>query len=1445
MRPCGLYFIGVDWPWNADPEKYQCDPDGYNPCCDDYWDGICSQDCSCKYCVNYSNNSLTEWRKTGEKQKWRSDGKCGLTFPLPDNSPSQCNPDGETPCCNSLLNGECGKSLEHCTCEFCINYDRLHREWQESGGKIKWRYDGLCGVLNPLPDGSPSQCDPESENPCCSFSLSGYCIPTNNCTDCAECVDYKYLKDWQESGGEMKWRYDGRCGSQYFLPDNRTFAECNPNGENPCCDGTRCGNTLKHCDCNSCTNYSQIHSEWEESGGIQKWRHDGRCGEMYLLPDGSSSQCDPDGEVPCCNEKTGQCGNSAEHCFCANCTDYKYLKDWNESGGTMNWRNDKLCGKNDFLLDGRRSECDPNGDKPCCGKNGICENSTSAISNCLCSDCVDYRFVKMIRESGDNCTAAKLDTGYLKNVCFNDSTKHQYFKCIHSDTIYDQHWHEYLRERKFSSACENDPVAYQACGFETKLTPNADVLCGGYVCGVEKQNYWRRYTYYGNYVKCVDEYCRLNKRGGCFPTATPINDMCNDECDDTDSLDYYCKDERNCNGYKYGIICYRDRYTKMYLSVLFLCSGILKCDNGADMHDCTVENSTVQTCTQYFMKVFQNKTITVPLTKNYTRCSLLPYCLEYLDQTNCSDVERVAGYCEVNGYMSSISKYVLCEKLDENTKRPIKLCDDDLQKNCLTPFPDCKIHKHWMCDGVKDCSEGSDETNDMCAVMTDMIGANGVNFTCKRRFRPGKTAMAIPVSWILDNQTDCMNGEDENQTRWEVCHGKMRQISQSYKDCQDVYKCFRGKSFVTFNQLCDGVESCGDTEENTVCGISRDFPEMNTTASFNLTIPSVCNLSVSACEVKRFKRPWGDVFGEELDVYVPASKVHCSDLFGENYLILSCMNLCIEKNATCLLDDDKRKLKHDSCPGQYPNRSYTLGNNSFLTFVDDPGNGKFHQNFYQCNNTKCIEYKQVCDLANDCGDMSDELNCMNHMVCKNTLNTSKYEFISLSQKCDGIYDCFDLSDECNDSCRRYILENLALKGYCWIIGILAVILNLFTVTRSLTSLKHCVTEGMMTSKVLMNFIGCGDFLLGVYLIILSIYDSIVYGEEYCENQAVWLTGAACLSLGVTSTIGSQLSLFSMTVMSCIRLHGVRSMRIPGPVNRLAVGKVTLLAIAILTATFSVAFIPLVPQLEDYFVQGMYYDPDYKVFIGFPNKEKHVRVLDAYYKLEKISSNISWSKIGEKVDGMFTQDHGSLSRSPVHFYGNDGLCLFKYFVRTDDARRSRNSTGSDEIKYDPVVWTMLAVNLLCFTIITLCYIAIGVKTKKSVRESGQQDNPIRLKEVAAVNNKIRIIIATDFFCWVPFIFISGLHNLQYINASTWYATFAMIVLPLNSVINPLIYDAELKGFIDRGIIQIRKFVEQVISTAAFPVRMVLQRKSQDTLAEEIQMSPINQTSDYQK
>eukprot|EP00112_Aurelia_sp_Birch-Aquarium-sp1_P017216 Seg397.30 transcript_id=Seg397.30/GoldUCD/mRNA.D3Y31 product="Acetyl-CoA acetyltransferase" protein_id=Seg397.30/GoldUCD/D3Y31 len=75
-------------------------------------------------------------------------------------------------------------------------------------------------------------------------------------------------------------------------------------------------------------------------------RNDSRCGKQYPIPGYRiQSLCDPDGENPCCNAGTGECGISVAHCNCSQCTDLREMK----SADLMEWQTEKPeCGIKNF-----------------------------------------------------------------------------------------------------------------------------------------------------------------------------------------------------------------------------------------------------------------------------------------------------------------------------------------------------------------------------------------------------------------------------------------------------------------------------------------------------------------------------------------------------------------------------------------------------------------------------------------------------------------------------------------------------------------------------------------------------------------------------------------------------------------------------------------------------------------------------------------------------------------------------------------------------------------------------------------------------------------------------------------------------------------------------------------------------------------------------------------
>ena len=75
----------------------------------------------------------------------------------------------------------------------------------------------------------------------------------------------------------------------------------------------------------------------------------------------------------------------------------------------------------------------------------------------------------------------------------------------------------------------------------------------------------------------------------------------------------------------------------------------------------------------------------------------------------------------------------------------------------------------------------------------------------------------------------------------------------------------------------------------------------------------------------------------------------------------------------------------------------------------------------------------------------------------------------------------------------------------------------------------------------------------------------------------------------------------------------------------------------------------------------------------------------------------------------------------------------------------------------------------------------------------------------MQRKISIIVATDFLCWVPFVVICCLHSLSILDATPWYSLFSIVILPINSVINPLLYDSTLSQYIRRSADTIRRSI----------------------------------------
>ena len=1013
----------------------------------------------------------------------------------------------------------------------------------------------------------------------------------------------------------------------------------------------------------------------------------------------------------------------------------------------------------------------------------------------------------------------------MKYIChqYKDSSTFIEYKCPYSNEYYYTPRENYLIRTFAYFTCSNDPHFYQACDKRLggKVTNN-ELLCEHYLCSVAR-GIVSTPSLFSLMDKCTED-CNntdLNKVGCDDRVALPTgelvrpSDICNDVCDVS-----YCEDEGICNGYLYGMYCIR-RWSN-YVPPAWICDGEQDCDGGEDEENCTVTYDTETFCKHNGIREI------VPV-HNYTRCMPVNrtefdtpnrgniYCkLDDIasSQTNCSDPSRVAVTCAIDGYLSTVSKYMIC--FDDE----ISVCDDHIDSSCYST-KSCKVHKHLLCDKNIDCDDNADETHPICLKTT--------TGTCKRRVGI-KTELPIPISWLRDGVRDCEDGTDENAD-WPMCglDKTSRFLSSAESECKNVFICKSGSpGYELLEDLCDGIENCGN--ENKICAISRRSPSLMTkvltTNKGQAKLLSFCHTGlagqeslIGSCISKGFIYPDAEIFGVEskTSVILPHSKQSCDYMYGEQYLYTSCTGQCLE--ATCPLQTVPR---YEVCPNQIPHRVGTIVNNQYLIFLTKSFGTVYTNTFFVCTNKiKCIDYSQVCNLVYDCEDGSDETQCTNHFQCN-----SSGKLLPKSKICDGHIDCADLSDECNEQCSKKLLEGNFLKGLSWLIGLLAIVANLAIIVKNLAALERCKTSVALINRVLIIMIAVGDFLIGFYLFVIATYDAIIFKQDYCKKQISWITSFECSVIGVLSTIGSQISLFSMTGLSIVRIYGIwNSMKIPGEVSLMKVVKISAVILSLILVSATIAVVPIVESFEDFFVNGVRFSDELKIFIGTPDKATVTGVIEAYHGRMK-DATLRWKTLIEMVREMFSHDfdYDDLTArvGKKDFYGNDGVCLFKYFVQNQDPQKL-------------FVWSTLLLNFICFVLISISYLFIGILSRRSSKSLASSENS---RQIAQRNNRmnqrIAIIIITDFLCWVPFVLICILHSLEVIDATPWYSIFSMIILPINSVINPLLYDDAVTNTLGTLARALKNRISNSINSQRFRQRASTEERASTAPAEDIEL-----------
>ena len=399
---------------------------------------------------------------------------------------------------------------------------------------------------------------------------------------------------------------------------------------------------------------------------------------------------------------------------------------------------------------------------------------------------------------------------------------------------------------------------------------------------------------------------------------------------------------------------------------------------------------------------------------------------------------------------------------------------------------------------------------------------------------------------------------------------------------------------------------------------------------------------------------------------------------------------------------------------------------------------------FRCRGTGiCIPLSSVCDSHNDCDDWEDEEHCFNRFKCSQ--NSS--EFVHVLRLCDGSFDCVNKADECGDQCKHaspenfQILDNTVYRIFAIFIGGFGMILNTTVIFMFIINIRSHKGISTLVNDTMVFMIAVGGFMVGVYLVTIFFTDYHFESKNYCEERYKWFGSRECDSIGMISTFGTMLSLLCMATLSLFRVISIKTMMNFADLDIKSNLKLVAVVLILIGVSALISVLPVSKSLEDYFVNGLYYPENPLFRFDIMKKEQFKAALESWNSLKAgITTDMTWEDIRFSIKQLFP-DLEYNSHISVGFYRNHGVCLFKYFVTTEDP----------QWQYSIAV---LALNTLCFIIITVSYAMIVRHTTSSSTSAGIGDQMKGM--MTKLQRKVTIIIATDFATWIPFTTVAFLH-----------------------------------------------------------------------------------------